>query len=108
MLKFGRHVVIAFTLRFGSLRGDTYETQSAIEEGSQFGGSIVLGSNVATVSIRSATAPTSGLYVDLQDFAGARTRSYVPSSSRPRSEEPSIDSDFASFSAMLSGVRCGA
>ncbi len=30
-------------LRFDSLRGYTYETQSAIEEGSQFGGSIVLG-----------------------------------------------------------------
>ncbi len=95
MIKFCRHVVITFTLRFDSLRGYTYETQSAIEEGSQFGGSIVLGSNVATVSIRSATSPTSGLYVDLQDFAGARTRSYVPSSSRPGSEKPSIDSTFA-------------
>ena len=40
-----------------------------------------------------------------QSLAGIRI--YVPGSNGPGSEKPSIDSTFAWFSAMLSGVRCG-
>ncbi len=32
---------------------------------------------------------------------------HYPGSNGPGSEKPSIDSTFALFSAMLSGVRCG-
>lgn len=83
-------------LRFDSLRGYTYEAQSAIEDGSQFGGSIVRGLHCGDcVNQVRDVADERTVRRSRKTRAGARTRSYVSGSSQPGSEKPSIDSTFA-------------